>query len=188
MRVRPSFGGRRAPSHPHASGLSRHEYRSEADRPRVLAARVVWRGSVCRGSSRERFGAQARTRYVRPERRAWGKRVSGRWPQLVPARPALPHAPPMHGPPTRRRQSRPYSRGRTESAPCRRKYDIAPTRALLTAPANGRRGRPTGILRGHQASNLRGRAQFGLLDEEAMPPGQSASRVAPHCHDRLTRS
>jgi hypothetical protein len=96
---------------------------------------------------------------------------------------------PCMGPPhTRRRQSRPYSRGRTESAPCRRKYDIAPTRALLTAPANGRRGRPTDILRGHQAGNLRGRAQFGLSDEEAMAPGQSASRVAPHCHDRLTRS
>jgi hypothetical protein len=74
-------------------------------------------------------------------------------------------------------------------------------RPLLTAPADGHRGRPTGILRGHQAGSLRGHAQSGLSDEEAMAPAQSdlsdeeamapeqsASRVGSHCHDRLTRS
>src|SRR5262249_10834069 len=40
---------------------------------------------------------------------------------------------------------------------------------LLTAPADGHRSRPTGVLRG-QAGNLRGRAQFGLSDEEATAP------------------
>ena len=31
-------------------------------------------------------------------------------------------------------------------------------------------------------------AQFALSDEEAMAPAQSASRLASHCLDRLTRS
>jgi hypothetical protein len=77
---------------------------------------------------------------------------------------------------------------RARLAACDTLYEIAPTRALLTAPASGRRGRPTGILRAHQAGNIRGPAQFAPSDEEATAPGQSASRVASHCHDRLRRS
>jgi hypothetical protein len=46
-------------------------------------------------------------------------------------------------------------------------------RPLLTAPADGHRGRPTDILRGHQAGSLRGRAQSDLSDEKAMAPAQS---------------
>jgi hypothetical protein len=61
------------------------------------------------------------------------------------------------------------------------------TGALLTAPAGGRRGRPTCIPRGCQAGILRAHARLVLSDEEATPPGQSASRVWLRCPDRLTR-
>jgi hypothetical protein len=61
------------------------------------------------------------------------------------------------------------------------------TGALLTAPAGGRRGRPTNILLGCQAGTLRGHARFDLSDEEATAPGQSASRAWLRCPDRSTR-
>jgi hypothetical protein len=44
-------------------------------------------------------------------------------------------------------------------------------RALVTAPANGQRGRPTGILRGRPARSLHGWVRFDLSQEEAKTLG-----------------
>jgi hypothetical protein len=59
---------------------------------------------------------------------------------------------------------------------------------FFIALASGHRGRPTGMLRDCQAGGLHGHARFGLSEQEARPPGQSASRALLYSHDRLTRS
>src|SRR5262245_40842003 len=60
--------------------------------------------------------------------------------------------------------------------------------APVTAPANGHRGRPVGILRGRPARSLPGWVRFVLSQEEAKTLGQSALPACSCCPDRSTSS